>query len=184
MWKKFRPLVITLLLVVVLPASAFYLWHKKNYPYGATHRCSGALATFIRIHAGDHDGRHPSATDFPGKSDVLPLSALLTESPDHLEYVVGKAGDLAAAEKFFATHGYLENGHSSWHYVDGLTLSDTAFALAWDKIPLDHNGGKRDSNPREVIMADGSVTIVNEADWPAFLAKQERLQAEKRKLDL
>jgi len=100
-------------------------------------------------------------------------------SPTHLDLVVGKAGDLAEAERFYRKNGYLLKDHSSWHYVSGLTTADVGRALAWDKIPLNHNGMRKAGNPREVIMVEGSVDQINESQWEDFLKGQEQLAKKK-----
>ncbi|MGJ8695710.1 MAG: hypothetical protein ACSHYF_05285 [Verrucomicrobiaceae bacterium] len=144
-----------------------YGYYRYEYPYGSTHRCSKVLAMELRHFANTHDGRFPVS----GNENALGLSELLVASPEYLELVVGKAGDLGEAREFFEEHGYLLPEHSSWHYVEGLS-SNEGRALAWDKIPLDHNGRRTDDESREVIMTNGSVENVKGKDWDDFLARQ------------
>jgi len=65
------------------------------------------------------------------------------------------------------------------HYVSGLTTTDEDRALAWDKIPLNHNGMRKAGNPREVIMVSGIVDQINENQWEDFLKGQEQLAKKK-----
>ena len=129
-------------------------------------------------YADSHNGKYP----MPEREDQLGLDLLLegANTSDFIfEVIVGKAGDLSEARRFYNEHGYLRKKHSSWHYVSGLSTDDDGRAIAWDKIPLNHNGGREDSNPREVIMVDGSVRVVTENDWDEFVRKQRELADKK-----
>ena len=154
--------------VLLVLASVAYGYYRFKYPYGSTHRCSKSLAGFLEEYAINHDGNYPQ----PERADQLGLDRLLGadlgDSGDFLELVVGKAGDLFEAREFYAEHGYLKPEHSSWHYVTGLSAADKGRALAWDKIPLTHNGMRVSYNPREVIMVGGMVNQVNADSWVQF----------------
>lgn len=160
--------IIRISVVLLVVASVAYGYYRYKYPYGSTHRCSKSLAGLLEEYANSHDGNYPQ----PERSDQLGLERLLDanlEDSDHLlELVVGKAGDLSEARKFYAEHGYLKPEHSSWHYVTGLSATDKGRALAWDKIPLTHNGMRVSYNPREVIMVGGMVNQVNADSWEQF----------------
>jgi len=154
--------------VLLVVASVTYSYYRSKYPYGSTHRCSKSLAGYLETYANSHNGNYPQ----PERPDQLGLERLLDADlgdPDLLlELVVGKAGELSEARRFYARHGFLKPEHSSWHYVTGLTSADKGRALAWDKIPLTHNGMRTKSNPREVIMVGGLVEQVNEDSWKQF----------------
>jgi len=154
-------------------AAGVWLQHRQTYPYGLTHRCSKTLCMEIGFFAEEHDGRYP----FSQSEEALGLSAMITDADYSLAQVVGKAGNLNAAKKFYLKKGYILPEHSSWHYIEGLTVSDQNRALAWDKIPLGHNGQRQDSNSREVMMTDGSVITISGKKWDAFLEKQQKLAA-------
>lgn len=161
------------LIVLVLGAAAYGAWCWK-YPYGYTHRCSKSLAMELQFYPDDHNGKYPRAE----RPDQLGLDVLLGgrgTSDFIFELIVGKAGNLKEAQKFYNEHGYLRKEHSSWHYVSGLSLDDKGRAIAWDKIPLNHNGGREDAKPREVIMVGGAVRVVTGDNWEGFLQQQREL---------
>ncbi len=164
--------------VLLLICGAFYGCYRHNYPYGSTHRCSKCFAPFLEEYADAHGGNYPQAE----RPDQLGMDELLKDCPDSFDMVfgmiVGKAGNLRRARRFYDRHGYLKAEHSSWHYVPGLTTDDVGRALAWDKIPLTHNGMRVSYNPREVIMVGGMVRQVIEDRWEEFLNGQRELAEE------
>jgi hypothetical protein len=122
--------------VLLVIAGVAYGYYRSKYPYGSTHRCSKVLAGYLEEYANSHDGNYPQ----PVRPDQLGLELLLDanlgDSDLLLELVVGKAGDLSEARRFYAEHGYLKPEHSSWNYVTGVSAADKGRAIAWDKIPL------------------------------------------------
>lgn len=174
MRKCVRSLLIGALVLGVL-VGGIYGYYRYQFPYGDTHRCSKILAGMLDQYAADNGGRYPQADN----DRQLGLEKVLEVSREQLAVVVGKAGDLAEAERFYGKNGNLLKEHSSWHYVSGLTTADEGRALAWDKIPLAHNGMKTSYNPREVIMVGGRVEQINENRWEDFLKKQNQLAREK-----
>ena len=158
-------------LVFGVIAASIYGYYRYQFPYGNTHRCSKVLAGMLDQYAEDNGGRYPQADD----DRQLGLEKVLGGDREQLATVVGKAGNLAEAERFHGTNGYLLKEHSSWHYVSGLTTADEGRALAWDKIPLAHNGMRLSYNPREVIMVGGWVDQVNESRWDDFLRQQNQI---------
>jgi hypothetical protein len=69
-----------------------------------------------------------------------------------------------------------------WHYVEGLRLDDDhRLALFWDKIGLDHNGGRLTKPGHTVLLVDGERNFVPETEWDAFLEEQKKLLAERPK---
>lgn len=162
--------------VLCVAVGCLYGYYRYKFPYGSTHRCSKNLVSMLYGYAQDHEGHYPKADD----DRQLGLDKLLEGMPlEILGLVVGKAGDLAEAERFYKKNGYLLKDHSSWHYVSGLTTADVGRALAWDKIPLNHNGMRTAGNPREVIMVEGCVDQINESQWEDFLKNQEQLAKKK-----
>ena len=64
-----------------------------------------------------------------------------------------------------------------WQYVDGLTVPKEGFiciAIFWDKIGLDHNGGRLPHGGHSVTFMTGSGQVIREADWPRFIAEQQK----------
>lgn len=170
--------VIIILLVCGVLYGAGYGFLRYKFPYGRSHRCSKVFVSVLEQYAVDHEGRYPQGT----REGQLGLDEVLKDlsSKDFdrtFDLVLGKAGDLEEARQFYKQNGYLRVMHSSWHYVSGLTVQDSGRALAWDKIPLTHNGMRVPSNPREVIMVGGAVLSVKENEWEAFLKTQQALAA-------
>lgn len=174
--KRYVRLGLVWALLLGVLVGALYGYYRYKFPYGNTHRCSKVLAGMLEEYAEDHEGRYPQADD----ERQLGLEKVLDASGGQLAEVVGKAGDLEEAEKFYEKSGFLLKEHSSWHYVSGLTTADEGRALAWDKIPLTHDGMKISYNPREVIMVGGWVEQINETRWEDFLKKQEQFATEKK----
>jgi len=54
-------------------------------------------------------------------------------------------------------------------------------ALFWDKIGLGHNSDRLPSGGHTVVFLDCSSHVINEADWPRFLADQEKAVAALRR---
>lgn len=157
--------------VLGVAVGSLYGYYRYKFPYGSTHRCSKSLSVMLDMYAEEHGGNYPEADDIR----QLGMEKFLDAEGTYLDLVVGKAGDLAEAKRFYMKNGYLLKDHSSWHYVSGLTTADTGRALAWDKIPLNHNGMREDGNPREVIMVGGIVDRIKESQWENFLKGQEQL---------
>jgi hypothetical protein len=68
-----------------------------------------------------------------------------------------------------------------WHYVEGLRLDDDPrIALFWDKVGLDHNGGRLAEGGHFVMTVDGQRKYIPEAEWEEFLAEQSKLLAERK----
>jgi hypothetical protein len=176
MSKKNYVVLISLAIVTIATVS-IRGYYKSQYPYGRTHRCSKALYFALLSYSEGHNGDLPSSND-PSKLALTQLIGNGWVDQDSLDLIVGKAGDLDAAEQFYAQHGYIKPEHSSWYYVNGLNENDRGMALAWDKIPLDHNG--RISESREIIMVGRAVDTIPNSEWPAFLKKQETLLAVKK----
>jgi len=172
LFMKASRLILLITGVIILTLGGVgWSYYRSLFPYGKTHRCSLYLATTLWGYADTNNGKFP-CSDQP---EAIGLSLLVDEEMCTLDVIVGKAGDLGAAESFYKKQGFFKADHTSWHYVEGLSLADEGRALAWDKIPLGHNGQVLARNSREVIMTNGSVISVNQDRWEDFLAKQKEL---------
>ena len=160
-----------LVCLLLVSAIAGWVFYGNKYPYGRTHRCSKALSSMLLEYAQENNGNFPRS-EVP---NALGLSALIESNPGALEYVVGKAGDLKAAERFYDENGFLEARHSSWEYTEGLSVDDTERALLWDRIPLGHHGERTKTNSREVILIGGRVLVVPEGEWKDFIKNQSNI---------
>jgi len=108
-----KPMRYTLIVAAVLGVAVgcLYGYYRYKFPYGSVHRCSKTLATLLNSYAQDHEGHFPQADDVR----QLGMEKVLDAEGTHLDLVVGKAGDLAEAERFYKKNGYLLKDHSSWH---------------------------------------------------------------------
>ena len=90
----------------------------------------------------------------------------------------GKTVPLEVVESALARDGCLRPDSCGWHYVEGLTLADDGrLAVIWDKVGLDHNGGRMSGGGHEVLFLRGTSEYIFQADWPQFLQRQEQLMA-------
>ena len=172
-------------LMVVLAAMRISLFaHKKwKYPYGWSHCCIKGMGSSLRCYAMDHEGRFPAGGDTPEAS----LSLLYSNYID--AYTLrGKTVPLEVTQAALTKNGKLGPDSCGWHYVEGLTeADDPEIVILWDKIGLDHNGGRRKGGGHEVAFVDGSCQFVTGRKWSEFLEKQRQLFAkrdEKAKLGL
>ena len=94
----------TLIVAAVLGVAVgcLYGYYRYKFPYGSVHRCSKTLATLLNSYAQDHEGHFPQADDVR----QLGMEKVLDAEGTHLDLVVGKAGDLAEAERFYKKNGY------------------------------------------------------------------------------
>ena len=53
-------------------------------------------------------------------------------------------------------------------------------AIFWDKVGLDHNGGRLPNGGHIVFFLDGHRDYIPATDWQAFLLEQQRLLDERR----
>ncbi len=145
---------------------------NRNYPYGREHCCDKQLGIALFNYAEVNGGRFPTGGATPEAS----LSLLY---PDYLPASVlrGKAYPEGPAKELLESGKPLTPETCGWHYVDGLTLPSgggSRIALFWDKIGLDHFSGYLPHGGHSVTFMDAHGQVINEADWPRFIAEQEK----------
>jgi hypothetical protein len=162
-----------LVFIAVSVTSLALLWAtQQRYPFGREHCCGKQVGLALISYAHDHDGKFPTGGATPEAS----LSLLY---PEHLDASVlrGKGYPEGPAQELLESGKPLTPETCGWHYVDGLHMVEgggSKFAIAWDKIGLDHNSGYLPEGGHSVIFMDGHEFIVREADWSRFIASQER----------
>lgn len=180
MWPK---LLVGAVIILVAIGASLFRYVKWKYPYGMSHCCIKGMGTALHSYAMEHNGRFPSGGDTPEAS-----LSLLNSNYTDAEWLRGKTVSLEVAQTALAKGGKLGPGSCGWHYVEGLTESDEPeIAILWDKIGLDHHGGRVKGGGHEVAFVDGSSQFVPGGKWPQFLEKQAQLLArrdEKAKLGL
>ncbi|MBN2579820.1 MAG: hypothetical protein JXB10_12605 [Pirellulales bacterium] len=171
-------LVVTLVAIVLAGGKAWYHYYMKwKYPYGWSHCCDKALMLALLNYADAHGGNFPTGGATPEAS----LSLLYPHYLD-AETLRGKTVPLKIVENLLQNGKPLGPTTCGWHYVDeGLTLSDDPeIALVWDKIGLDHNGGRLSEGGHSVIFIHDTKEIT-EKEWPDFLKKQKTLLAARKR---
>ncbi len=154
---------------------AGYIWFRYSYPYGFTHCCLKGLGLALLNYAEQHDGRFPTGGGCPEAS-----LSLLYRGDYGIEghALCGKTKSAEAAQAVLERGELLGPDTCDWHYVEGLTKNDDyRLAIVWDKVGLDHNGGRLPNGGHSVLRLDGSEEIVSASEWSHFLEEQERLMA-------
>ena len=130
------------------------------------------------MYADDHEGRYPAGESSPEAS----LSLLYPKYTPSAAIFSGKALPESPTVQRLESGQRLTPETCGWHYVEGLREdSDSRLMLLWDKVGgLGHNG-QRMGGGREVVFVDHSAKHVNEAEWQALLAQQEKLRASQAK---
>jgi len=131
-------------------------------------------------YADAHNGKLPNGGATPEAS----LSLLYSESID-AALLRGKAYSEEAAAKLLVSGQPLTPETCGWHYVEGFSVQRSGslrrsyrnIAVFWDKIGLGHNSERLPNGGHTVMFLGGRSAIVNEADWPRFVAEQEKAVA-------
>ena len=150
-------------------------WHCYEYPYGSSHCCILQFTLSLDQYAREHNGLLPAGKACPEAS----LSLLhYGDYGMDANILRGKTVPLAVVESALERDGCLGPDSCGWHYVEGLTLADDGrLAVIWDKVGLDHNGGRFSGGGHEVLFLNGRREYILQADWPQFLQRQEQLMA-------
>jgi hypothetical protein len=129
----------------------------------------------LDYYAHDHDGRYPAGEATPEAS----LSLLYPKYANAYQ-LSGKTVPPAHAEEILGRGEHLGPESCDWHYVEGLTLADDSrIAIFWDKIGLNHFGGRLLEGGHSIGRMGGACEVIPEKDWPLFLAEQEELLAKR-----
>ena len=123
-------------------------------------------------YADANGGRFPSGGSTPEAS----LSLLY---PTYLDASVlrGKTVPEDVAAQLLKSGQPLTADTCGWQYVDGLTLPKSGsrrIAIFWDKVGLGHNGERLPHGGHSVTFMDGRGQVICEADWPRFIAEQQK----------
>ncbi len=149
-----------------------------SYPYGRSHCCLKQIGLALHLYASAHEGIFPAGESSPEAS----LSLLHRGYDGDANTLRGKTVPLATVEKILDRGELLGPDTCGWHYVEGLTAADDPqIAVVWDKVGLGHNGETLRGGGHSVLFVDGSERILSQAEWPVFLAVQERLLAQRKR---
>lgn len=165
----------TLLLAVGLIAGVIALiswYYNKTYPYGRTHACDSQLSFALQEYAAKHKGQFPAGEKSPEAS----LSLLHGANRTDPALLAGKTASAKYAETLLSSGKLLDPSTCSWHYVEGLRLTDNPkLALFWDKIGLGHNGDWIEAGGHTVNFISCDRRWISVAEWPSLLEEQKML---------
>ncbi len=149
-------------------------WYMSwKSPYGWSHCCDACLGIALEEYASDHNGADPTGESCPEAS----LSLLYPKYVD-ANVLRGKTVPLETVQALLESGKKLGPKTCGWHYVEGLRFGDDPdLALFWDKVGLGHNGARNPDGGHCVWFLDRGRDYVSGAEWPSFLAEQERLLA-------
>ena len=161
------------LLIGAIPAVAS-LYYQWTYPYGHSHCCDKALMFALHDYANANAGRFPAGEGTPEAS----LGLLYPKLAD-ANLLRGKTVPEDVVKAVFEQGERLGPETCGWHYVEGLTQNDDpGLALFWDKVGLDHNGGRLSDGGHFVCFVGmGDIRYIRETEWGEFLENQRRLHA-------
>lgn len=153
------------------------MYERTQYPYGWSHCCLKCLGLALENYAMKYHGHFPTGGKYPEAS----LSLLYKNGELDPETLRGKTIPVELVESILERGELLGPDSCGWHYVEGITKSDTPeLAVVWDKVGLDHNG--RDlKGGHSVWFLRGEERIVPASEWPQFLKEQEKLMAARTK---
>ena len=182
-WLKMRRRTKIAGVVVIVLAAPFILGYvrwRHQYPYGFSHCCDLILYSALEQYAATHGGAFPSGEATPEAS----LSLLYREPADwtaNADLLRGKTVPESVVREILERGELLTPDTCGWHYVEGLRKDDDPrLALFWDKVGLDHNGGRLAEGGHVVVFVDGQRKHIPEVEWNAFIEEQCKLLAERK----
>jgi len=179
-----RLILATVAAVVIIPAILLalgYGWWRHHYPYGMSHCCDLNLYGALRQYATSHGWAFPAGEATPEAS----MSLLYREKCDYgrladERLLFGKTVSESVVKETLERGELLTPETCGWHYVEGLRLDDDPrLALFWDKVGLDHNGGRLAEGGHFVMFVDGERKYIPESEWNKLLEKQRKLLADR-----
>lgn len=172
--SKRTKILLIVVAVFVVTGIGLKLWYRYNYPYGFSHACSKGLGLALRIYADDHGGWLPHGKPTPE------ASLGMFSKDDYVSALWVLGGKNVPKEKVkaaLAPEGHFGPDVCGWHYIEGLREDDDPqIAVAWDKVKgLGHNGERQPQTMHEVVLLDGSISVISKATWPQFVAEQRKM---------
>jgi hypothetical protein len=171
--------------VVVIPLVLGYGWWRYHFPYGMSHCCDLILYDALQQYATRHGGAFPAGEATPEAS----MSLLYREKSEYGKLaderlLRGKTVPESVVKEILERGDLLTPETCGWHYVEGLRLDvDPRIALFWDKVGLDHNGGRLAEGGHIVVFVDGQRKHIPKAQWDGFTENQHKLLADRGAAD-
>jgi hypothetical protein len=165
----------------LLVLAAYGLW-RHHYPYGFSHCCDLQLGIALHAYAETHGGYLPAGEKSPEASlSLLYGTVPWLNGPYGANLLRGKIVPEAEVQARLDRGERLTPETCGWHYVEGLRDDDEGrIAVIWDKVGLDHNGGRLPAGGYTVLYLGNSHEIIPQADWIGFLQKQQILIAKSK----
>ena len=144
----------------------FNLFHAHEH-------CIKNSGMSLRIYASEHFGQFPLHTN--GFGDAI-VTFLKENSPDDARYFAAPGDDGHLLKKCLETGTHMREAQCTRTYVEGLSeTNNPEIAMVFDRYPT--RGGDHFRRPwgpllREVCLADGSMQVIHENNWPEFQRKQ------------
>jgi len=182
MRPRTKRLVLAAVLAVVLtPFILGYAWWQHHYPYGMSHCCDAILYVAMNDYAIRHGGAFPAGEATPEASLSLLYREKMDGQPLADEVLLrGKTVPESVVRDILRRGELLTPDTCGWHYVEGLRIDDDyRLAILWDKIGLDHVGGRLAEGGQDVTFVGGQRKYIPEAEWQGFLAEQSKLWADR-----
>ncbi|EEF59106.1 hypothetical protein [Pedosphaera parvula] len=173
-----KRLFLTILSCLFVFGGTVYGYYRYKFPYGSSHCCIVQFGLALRMYAADNHGKFPAGGATPEASLALLGTGGYLGGDNAGAYLLrGKTVPLEVTLKAIQ-QGTLNSNSTGWHYVEGLTeADDQRIAIVWDKVGLGHNGQRLKNGGHEVLLLDGSHSLVNGSKWTEFLEQQKELLA-------
>lgn len=140
--------------------------------------CIRAVSMVLGGYAAGNGGKYPISNR--GWADAL-LELSKSEGGDSwIPYFVGVDDHGELFKRSLTDHSDIPESKCTRIYVQGLSeSSNPGIAIVFDRFSTeggDHSRGlSRQPKLREVAFVDGSMTVIKDADWPAFEKRQREL---------
>ena len=178
--KKRRLLWISLSLMPFFLAAAYVSIPVFNIFHAHEHCIKQAGAGFA-LYSSDHFGNLPYDTNGFGNALLLLVKdGYLGDTNEHYIYpITGPGDDGSIFRQALRTGARIPEQLCSRIYIQGLSETNSPdLAILWDKKST--RGGDHFRRPwgpplREVCLLDGSMQIIPDKDWPAFVSNQVEL---------
>jgi hypothetical protein len=149
--------------------------------FHAHEHCIKQAGVAFRLYASEHDGMFPSDTNGFGNALLLLVKdGFLGDTNGHYSIgpITGPGDDGKVFREALQTGQRIPEEKCSRIYIQGLSEENVQSVILFDKKPTP--GGDHFRRPwgpllREVCLADGSMQVISEANWPAFSSNQVEL---------
>jgi hypothetical protein len=171
----------SVILVPVVLVSAFILMAVFNVFHAHEH-CIKQAGMAFKIYSMENNGKLPYDTNGFGNALLLLVKGGYlgdTNGQYSIGPITGPGDDGALLRQALKTGAPIPEQKCSRIYIQGLSESNSpGLAILWDKKPT--RGGDHFRKPwgpllHEACLLDGSMQLIPEKSWPAFVSNQVEL---------